>query len=226
MAKALIEDLDIGCDFAAKGCTTVVKVRELGAHCIECPMNPEALVTCEKVCVMPLKRREVASHSCLTALSALLRENARDIQDMKRELKYMTNDKARLELIITNLDTELKRAKQGWIIRDARDARDAGVARGLEQSVQRLQNQLNDTRSALRISAHLLRVLMSEIFPTPRHRYKREEVDQETRQIQALKLDFIGKWLTVAQDQKSFSSESRTGSSDKSLTESEAPDSA
>jgi len=106
--RNIIGKLNMKCDFASKGCLTVVRLEDLAAHVVDCDFN---IIPCPKGCGFEAARSIVTTHDCVSYLAHLIEQRDKDIQSKEKEIVSLKQS------LITK-DQELKNLERSVAAKD------------------------------------------------------------------------------------------------------------
>ncbi|XP_026281294.1 E3 ubiquitin-protein ligase NRDP1 isoform X1 [Frankliniella occidentalis] len=101
--KNLLARLVISCEYAASGCTAMVKLEILDSHVQDCEHNPRRPVLCDQGCGLVTPKDDLKDHNCVRELRSLIQtqqqqltqleeevvDQSVSINEIKRELNYL-----------------------------------------------------------------------------------------------------------------------------------------
>nr|XP_022326008.1 E3 ubiquitin-protein ligase NRDP1-like isoform X2 [Crassostrea virginica]XP_022326009.1 E3 ubiquitin-protein ligase NRDP1-like isoform X2 [Crassostrea virginica] len=96
----LLSNLEIACDNANYGCTTVVKLEKLPEHLREC-YHSQTPVQCTKGCGITVPKYKSKDHNCVLDLRSIVEQQASSIAKMQSEINSLKASG------ITEMQTEL-----------------------------------------------------------------------------------------------------------------------
>lgn len=89
IVRNLLNHLHIHCDFAAGGCSDVVRLEDLANHRKACPFNPEFPVPCNLGCGAKVPKNQLDRHDCVRDLRDLLCIQQKEINDLKMTIAQL-----------------------------------------------------------------------------------------------------------------------------------------
>ncbi|XP_037034298.1 E3 ubiquitin-protein ligase COP1-like [Bradysia coprophila] len=101
----------IKCDFAERGCKTVVKLENLSTHVSECIMNPNAEMNCTKGCNLRIKRRDQAA-DCFEHFNIKMQSQNLEISELSQLVNGHRAEKDKLKEEITKLEDTVSLQRQ------------------------------------------------------------------------------------------------------------------
>lgn len=104
--KTFVSNLEIKCDYASNGCYQYVKLDDLPGHRESCSFNPENSLTCANNCGAVMRRKEIATHCCLSYLQSVISERDSYIDEVVKECRELRSENRRLKLTNGKLKEE------------------------------------------------------------------------------------------------------------------------
>lgn len=84
--RNLLSRLQINCNNAVHGCSTVVKLDHLSHHLDQCQFNPKRPTECDNGCGLIIPKDEVKDHNCVRELRAIVVSTQAQVADLQQEL--------------------------------------------------------------------------------------------------------------------------------------------
>ncbi|KAI1291120.1 E3 ubiquitin-protein ligase NRDP1 [Halotydeus destructor] len=84
--RAILDTLDVKCQFHQNGCPVVVKYDALAAHQSKCDYNPDIKIDCEKNCGAQVSKMAAEEHSCFDYLKGELEKCKMAESEAKQKL--------------------------------------------------------------------------------------------------------------------------------------------
>ena len=147
----LLAKLNIKCDFASKGCPSMIKLESLAQHCIQCEFNPDKRIRCEKGCGLTLLRNELTSHNCMEELHNFVRQQRNEIRQQKDKMEEMNQEISELKVnhlsIINNYNQIKKLIEKLELKVDNENRQTKIVKKGIEKCAE-VWKRLSDYEDA------------------------------------------------------------------------------
>ncbi|KAM4796853.1 E3 ubiquitin-protein ligase NRDP1 [Rhinophrynus dorsalis] len=82
--RNMLSKLQITCDNAVFGCTTIVRLDNLMSHLTDCEHNPKRPVTCEQGCGLEMPKDELPNHNCIKHLRSVVQQQQSRIGELEK----------------------------------------------------------------------------------------------------------------------------------------------
>ncbi|EEB17619.1 RING finger protein, putative [Pediculus humanus corporis] len=86
ITRNLLSRLNINCDNALYGCSSVLKLNDLANHVEECEFNPKRPIPCDLGCGLVIPKDEIKDHNCVKELRALIQKYQEKLSDFQQQL--------------------------------------------------------------------------------------------------------------------------------------------